>query len=188
MTRIEDPDHGDCLAAVRFWCAAIMHYQEMINRGLLPESLDDLPLYEQPYKTEEEALRKDTGVVPERIYVSGPISADTDEKVADNYAMGQEIGETLGEMGHMVFVPHNYVLLYQGSHTLPPGMYEQLLQFDLSIIEKWATALYFIGPSPGANRERARAEELGLKIYHSLDQVPDLSSRDNTGCGNLPWM
>ena len=35
----------DHLAACRFNCAAIMHYEEMIKLGVLPENLNDLPDY-----------------------------------------------------------------------------------------------------------------------------------------------
>jgi hypothetical protein len=35
----------DHLAACRWGCAAIMTYEEMIKRGLLPAELDDLPKY-----------------------------------------------------------------------------------------------------------------------------------------------
>lgn len=45
LMREDDPDHGDHLAAIRFWAGALMHYEEMIKRGLLPKSLDDMPVY-----------------------------------------------------------------------------------------------------------------------------------------------
>ncbi len=35
----------DHLAAARFHLASLMHYEEMIRRGLLPADLDDLPTY-----------------------------------------------------------------------------------------------------------------------------------------------
>ena len=43
-----DPDeqHDDNLAAIRFWAGALMHYEEMIKRGLLSPDLDDMPRYE----------------------------------------------------------------------------------------------------------------------------------------------
>ncbi len=38
----------DNLAASRFHLACVMHYEEMIKRGLLPADLDDLPSYAPP--------------------------------------------------------------------------------------------------------------------------------------------
>jgi len=35
----------DHLSAIVFGCQAIMHYEEMIKRGLLPAELDDMPDY-----------------------------------------------------------------------------------------------------------------------------------------------
>jgi len=46
MLRENDEDHGDSLAAIRFWAGAMMHYEEMIKRGILPTSLDDRPRYD----------------------------------------------------------------------------------------------------------------------------------------------
>ena len=42
-----DEDH---LAAVAWNAMAVMHYEEMISRGVLPAELDDRPHYEQPQK------------------------------------------------------------------------------------------------------------------------------------------
>lgn len=40
---LQDEDH---LAAVGFWWHALSHYEKMIELGLLPKELDDLPKYE----------------------------------------------------------------------------------------------------------------------------------------------
>ena len=39
----QDEDH---LAAIVFGAQALMHYREMIDRGVLPAELDDMPKYE----------------------------------------------------------------------------------------------------------------------------------------------
>lgn len=171
MTRQNDPDHGDCLAAIRFWCATLMHYEEMIKRGLLPKSLDDMPHYVlDPYMPGHGPV--------ERIYVSGPISGKTQGQIDFNYKRGQSIGRMLEKRGHFVFTPHNHVVRTEGQLNVSPEVYESLMEFDLSVIKYWATALYFITSSPGADRERKLAEELGLKIFLDLPDVPDLN-RDN---------
>lgn len=45
LMREPDEDQDDNLAAIRFWAGALMHYEEMIRRGALPDTLDDLPFY-----------------------------------------------------------------------------------------------------------------------------------------------
>jgi hypothetical protein len=165
LMRTNDQDHGDCLAAIRFWAGALMHFEEMIKRGVLPTSLDDLPRYDTPSKGE-------------RIYVAGPISADTEEEMELNYKRGQELGIRLQNLGHLVFVPHNYVVKIPGLvGRVSDKIYEELLQLDFSVIRHWATAMFFMAPSPGANRELELAQELGLKVFFLESVVPDLRTR-----------
>jgi len=170
MAGENDPDHGDCLAAIRFWAGAIMHYEEMIRRGVLPASLNDMPNY-----AAISPLECHHSEVVERIYVAGPISADTEEETMKNYRRGQEVGVVLEKLGHLVFVPHNYVVRNHNQVRLPIHQYETLLKLDFSVIENWATAFYFIGSSPGADRELELAKRLGLKIFYSCSQVPDVT-------------
>jgi hypothetical protein len=174
MIRVNDPDHGDCLAAIRFWAGALMHYEELIKRGLLPHALDDMPTY-----VRDQQAGTDNPV--ERIYVAGPISGTNEFVVERNYRRGQNIGKILQKKGHLVFVPHNYVLKVPGQLNLPEQMYENLLSLDLSVIRYWATALYFMGSSPGADRELKFARELGLKIFDDQSAVPDLSQDTKSG-------
>lgn len=42
---LQDEDH---MAAIRCNAGFILHFEEMITRGLLPEELDDMPGYEKP--------------------------------------------------------------------------------------------------------------------------------------------
>lgn len=44
----------DNLAAARFHLASVMHYEEMIERGVLPASLNDLPTYVPNKETPDE--------------------------------------------------------------------------------------------------------------------------------------
>ena len=111
MLRENDPDHGNCLAAIRFWSAALMHYEEMIRRGGLPESLDDRPRY--PRKPEAMEGR------PLRIYVSGPISSPDESVFLKNHRRGQMFGKELRTKGHLVFCPHDHVVRSQGQTVLP---------------------------------------------------------------------
>lgn len=45
-----DMDGEDHLAAIRWNAGVLMHFQEMIDRGVLPASLNDMPFYHPPPK------------------------------------------------------------------------------------------------------------------------------------------
>lgn len=49
--------------------------------------------------------------------------------------------------------------------------YEQWLEQDLAWLER-CDALFYLGASPGADREKARAEELGLQVFMEIAEVP----------------
>ena len=49
---LNDEDH---LAAIMFNSMAIIHYQEMIERGVLPAELNDMPCYESVRKPRKKA-------------------------------------------------------------------------------------------------------------------------------------
>ncbi len=111
---------------------------------------------------------------PERIYVAGPYSPlyhDGNRCVGEAEANVREairIGNELLRKGHVVFVPH--LSHYQanapnGDHDLP--WYE----IDNTFLDNWATALFYIAPSKGADAELAHAQKLGLKIFKRLEDV-----------------
>lgn len=153
-----DPDHGDPLAAVRFWAGAMMHYEEMIKRGVLPKSLDDRPRYDAP-----------SGIL--QIYVAGPMTwgnTATDEQRDANCRRGVMVGKRLEDRGHHVFIPHRY------NAPLTAEGYERIMGFDLSLIRDWATALYLIEASPGVDREVVLAKEKGIPIFRTVEEVPNV--------------
>lgn len=169
--RERDEDHDNNLAAIRFQCMCMMHYEHQIKRGLLPADLDDRPDYralkDREGDTDEgEAVVKKQILTPGerlRFYVAGPISSDSAVMQAQNFRIGRNFSHALEQQGHMVFSPFNYESDMEGE------AYERVLQLDISLINKWATALFFIGSSPGADREKAAAEEKGIPIFTGLD-------------------
>ena len=46
--------------------------------------------------------------------------------------------------------------------------------FDNTFLDDWATALFYIAPSKGADAELERASKHRLKIFRDLSEVPDL--------------
>lgn len=109
-----------------------------------------------------------------RIYVAGPYSRDP---VACTHE-ARQVWLALWIRGHEAHCPHMATAGLESAVG-----YEEILAHDLGLIRSWATALYYIGPSPGADREMAHAVRLGLTIFRSLGEVPDIRAwaEDETG-------
>lgn len=113
-----------------------------------------------------------------RIFISGPYCPrDCDLHEAARlaqYNVDQAIGiaNILLDKGHYPFVPHmtHYIHTHHTS-TKPRG--DLWYKLDDTFLYYWAEALYYIAPSPGADHELDLAKNLGLKIYYSLEEVPD---------------
>ena len=111
---------------------------------------------------------------PLTIYVSGPYSAPKMKERWNNVMAAVTAGILIRKKGHFPLIPH----LYDDFDTIAKMTgykfeWQDYMEMDLAFLEK-CDALYFIGSSKGADIELARAKELGLKIYYSLDEVPDL--------------
>ena len=103
-----------------------------------------------------------------RIYVAGPYSKGD---IAVNVRKAIEAGDKLAELGHIPFVPH----LTHLWHLVSPKPYDFWLKLDITILEQWAEALIRLpGESKGADMEVARAKELGIPVYYSLDDLMEV--------------
>ncbi|KKN23742.1 hypothetical protein LCGC14_0901760 [marine sediment metagenome] len=161
---------------VAFNIMGITHTREMVRRGRLPAILDNLPDYRpktfllKPRVSREKVA--DTVFdedMPLRVYVAGPFSADSGGSRFSNRCRAENAGRDIMLRGHDAHVPHAATAHLHGEYP-----YERFMRLDFGIIERWANALYYIGPSPGADRELELAEKLGLLIFKSLAEVPDL--------------
>lgn len=101
------------------------------------------------------------------IYVSGPYSADEAEKLEKNIFLADEAGRSLLKKGHTPFVPHTMMKSWE-QRGIPR---EDVLKVCRSWLER-CDALLHLGSSVGADTELRRAEELGLRIFRTLDEVP----------------
>jgi len=107
-----------------------------------------------------------------KIYVAGPYSAETLSEREANVERALAVGLQLIARGHDPYIPHltHYLDVFAkryDMHISPEWYY----RYDFH----WMTicdALYFIGSSPGADREREIMESLHRPIYTSLDEVP----------------
>ena len=103
-----------------------------------------------------------------RIYIAGPLNADAVGYLQNVHRMTQA-SVMLRQMGH---APYNPCLdLLDGIMAGDFG-YEDYFYTSQEWL-KVADAMFFLGSSPGADKERALAESLGLPIYEGLNEVPN---------------
>jgi hypothetical protein len=107
-----------------------------------------------------------------RIYVAGPYTAETPEAVLDNVHMAIDAGLILIDRGHTPFLPHlTHWVEKRAIRTRGGGLpYEFWLDYDAIWLAQ-CDALLYLSPSPGADRELAVAEALGLRVFWGLDEV-----------------
>jgi hypothetical protein len=109
-----------------------------------------------------------------KIYIAGPYTAPTWGDKLRNTEVAMDIAIALIQKGHEPFVPHLTHYLderAQAAGVMLPAEFWYRYDFQWMPL---CDALYFIGPSKGASKERRIMEELGRPIYLALDEVPDL--------------
>jgi len=107
-----------------------------------------------------------------KIYVAGPYRAPHYKGVWNNVQKAIEVGVELAKKGHHPYIPHtNYFWIMHPSFDFTP---EEEFDFCMKQDFEWlkvCDALFFIGPSEGANMELEMAKKMGMKIFTSLEQV-----------------
>lgn len=96
-----------------------------------------------------------------RIYVAAPY---THGDVAANVATAMAAAHELLDRGTAPYCPH----LTHYLHLARQRPYDEWLALDLEWLACCDAVLRLSGHSPGADRECARAAELGIPVYHSL--------------------
>jgi len=111
-----------------------------------------------------------------RIYIAGPYTPRSEHKhvaireAAHNVHVAIVSAIKVLEKGHIPYVPH----LTHYIHTNPECKREyNWYAIDDTILEHWAEALLYLGSSPGADHELELAKELGLRVFMSIDEIPD---------------
>lgn len=109
-----------------------------------------------------------------RIYVAGPLSGTPTGKdctvtsYIQNCHRMMKVAVALRRKGHYPYVPCLDILL---GFLDGRWEYEDYAEPNLSFLEV-CDAIYFIGSSPGADKELKRAIELNKIIYSRLEDVP----------------
>lgn len=107
------------------------------------------------------------------IGVAGPYSADTEEKRQHNLDAMNLAAARLLEMGHIPIIGMNAALpiIERAQHI---DRYQCTMDISLAVISA-CDALLLLKESPGANKERDLIISKGGKIFHSIEEIENLS-------------
>jgi hypothetical protein len=98
------------------------------------------------------------------IYVAGPYSkGDIEKNVREAFRYGHE----MFDLGLMPFVPHSCHAMHQFRNR----GYEEWMAWDFVWLEKCDALFRIPGESPGADREVARATELRIPVFFTLQDL-----------------
>lgn len=111
-----------------------------------------------------------------RIFVCSPYSAPLPETRIRNVHRSLEAAVLLIHKGHEPFAPLTSHYIDRLSHTLgTPITYERWMAWSLCWLAQ-CDAMLVLGASPGADREVARALELGIPVYDRVEDVPEVGN------------
>lgn len=100
------------------------------------------------------------------VYVAGPMSVGDK---ALNIRNGIFAANELLDAGIATFTPH----LSHFQHMIAPRDYESWLALDFAVIRRCDALLRLPGYSEGADREVAFANEIGVPVFHSVEEIID---------------
>lgn len=109
------------------------------------------------------------------IYIAGPLTAETFPGMVENAEKAIDAGIQLIQKGHFPFIPHLSVWTNLRSRAFFDAniSWDTWMRVDDAFLCK-CDALLYLGSSRGADQELARAKELGLQIFYSVDEVPEV--------------
>jgi hypothetical protein len=105
--------------------------------------------------------------MPPRVYISGPLTCGDR---AWNRTVAKDVARDLLRAGYAVFCPHLFSAL--GLDDEIP--YETWLCYDFQWLHISDAVWRIPGESPGADRECARAGELGIPVVSSLAELEEV--------------
>lgn len=101
-----------------------------------------------------------------RIYIAAPYSAPTATEQRVNVEWAIVAAKELIDAGHAPYCPH---LSHYIDHHFPRD-YETWMAVGDAFLQV-CDGLLYLGPSPGADRERDRAIELGIPVYTAVKEI-----------------
>jgi hypothetical protein len=97
-----------------------------------------------------------------KVYIAAPYSKGIPDEI---FVRVIEAAERLSELGYVPFIPHTMTFMWALRYQHPVHFW---YAFDLHWLEDCHALLRLPGESRGADAEAARAEQLGLPVFHSL--------------------
>lgn len=98
------------------------------------------------------------------VFIASPYTVGD---VGVNVKTSMDVADELMNNGLNPFIP----LLYHFQHIVNPRPYEDWIKIDLEWLSKCDCVLRLSGYSSGADGEVRRAEELGIPVYYSIDNL-----------------
>ena len=108
---------------------------------------------------------------PLLIFVAGPYTNPSAPERERNVSIVHQVVKNLIKKGHFILECHSLEHAFSADNEL---MHADFLRQTLNWLDK-CDAIYFVSPSPGANLELTRAKVLGIRIFHSLEEIPSVS-------------
>ena len=107
-----------------------------------------------------------------KIYIAGPYSADSEEKIMKNVWKAIDAGIKLWKMGHYPYIPHLTHWIDERSKNIGVKMsYEEYRNWDAPWLD-FCDAVLHLGNSNGANAEVRRALQTGKPVFKSIREIP----------------
>jgi nucleoside 2-deoxyribosyltransferase len=100
------------------------------------------------------------------VYIAGPY---TKPDPCENTYKAVCYANVLMDMGYAVFIPH----LAHFQHTMHPRPYQDWIANDMEFVRRADALLRFPGESPGADGEVALAEELGIPVFYTVEDLAE---------------
>lgn len=122
---------------------------------------------------------------PLRIYVAGPLSADTPELMQMHADKADRITRELIVRGHFVFCPHTQSVSHFTDGRPEFLDYQWIVEYH--DIDGWVSvcdAIYMLPDwerSKGAKMEHEAAVRMGLEVFYELADVPKLTGDVHAG-------
>ncbi len=97
------------------------------------------------------------------IYIAGPYTGDEEA----NVAQAIDAAEAIWLAGFVPLVPH----LSHYCHARRPHSYRIWLERGKAMLRECVAVFRMPGTSPGADEETALAEDLGIPVFHSMEEL-----------------
>jgi hypothetical protein len=105
------------------------------------------------------------------VYIASRYSHPDPAVRAANVRASVEAAAEIIRRGHHAYSP--LAMTDPIAQLAPEIDYETWMALDASIITRWATALLYLSPSRGADRELRMAQRAGIFIFNDLAEIPD---------------